>query len=508
MPDQDHRGELDSSADSLSIAGVIWGPARRNLTIGLILTVSMAAFEALAVATVLPAAVADIGGLNWYGWVFSGFMLANLVSITMAGHAADRQGVARPFVIGSALFVAGLLGAGCAPWMPLMVASRVAQGLGAGAIGAVAYVVVARGYSAAARPRMLAMLSSAWVVPGLIGPALAGFIADHSSWRWVFIGLAPATVVASALAVPSLRRLDHSLAAASAGNPTMTALRLALGAGAAMYGLGCGEPRLAVVMIVIGVALALPALRQLLPAGTLRAQRGLPAAVATVGLLGFAFFAAEAFLPLSLIEMRKQSATVSGIALTAATVTWTCGAWIQSHFAGRLSHRLLTLSGLLLIIVGVAGITTIVVSTAPVVVAMIAWGIAGLGMGLAYSTATLAVLEAAPEGGEGAAAAAAQLSNVLGAALGTGVGGAIVAVSTTMPTPSLGSAIALVDAIAIVVAALGLVAARGLPDHLNRRALTLTLSQRRLSIFSATGRRSENGKQETGDRKSKTGHSA
>lgn len=464
MSDEDQRRAVDSAADSLSIATLIWGPERRHLTIGLILTVSMAAFEALAVATVLPAVVADIGGLDWYGWVFSGFMLANLVSITMAGHAADRQGVAKPFVLGSGLFVLGLIGAGGAPRMPWMVVSRVAQGLGAGAIASVAYVAVARGYRAAARPRMLAMLSSAWVVPGLIGPALAGFVADHIGWRWVFIGLAPPTILASALAVPSLRRLDRRLSAVDAGNQTVTALRLAIGAGAVLYGLTCGALVLAAAMIVIGAALALPALRRLLPAGSLRAEPGLPAAVATVGLLGFAFFAAEAFLPLSLIQVRHQSATVSGIALTAATVTWTCGAWIQSHLTARASHRQLTVSGLLLIIVGIAGIAPIMVSAASVVVAIIAWGIAGLGMGIAYTAATLVVLETAPAGGEGAAASAAQLSNVLGTALGTGVGGAIVALSTATPGLAIDTAIAVVDATAIVVAALGLVAARGLPS--------------------------------------------
>jgi MFS family permease len=361
-----------------SVSAVIWGPERRNLTIGLILTVSMGAFEALAVATVLPAAVKDIGGLEWYGWVFSGFMLANLVSITTAGRAADLHGVAQPFVLGTGFFVAGLLGAGLAPAMPLVVASRIAQGLGAGALSSVAYVAIARAYPPGARPRMLAMLSSAWVVPGLVGPALAGAVADHVSWRWVFLGLAPPTTVASALAVPSLRSLGPSTAAASATKHTLTALYLAAGAGAALFGLGRADNLpVAVALLVAGVGLALPALIRLLPAGTLRARRGLPAAVATVGLLGFAFFAAEAFLPLSLTEVRGQSTMVAGVALTAATLTWTAGAWIQARLAGRESRRWLTASGLVLMIGGVAGIALVVTTTLPVAGAAIAWGIAG-----------------------------------------------------------------------------------------------------------------------------------
>ena len=445
-----------------SDAATIWGPELRNLTVGLVLTVSMAAFEALAVATVLPAAVNDIGGMEWYGWVFSGFMLANLVSITTAGRAADRRGVARPFVLGSGLFVLGLLGAGVAPTMAAVVASRIAQGLGAGAISSVAYVAIARAYPAQARPRMLAILSSAWVIPGLIGPAVAGAVADHVSWRWVFLGLAPPTLLASALAVPSLRRLGPLAAVQVTTNHTTTALRLAVGTGATLFGLGCADLRLVAVMVVAGIAMALPALRHLLPPGTLRGTRGLPAAVATVGLLGFAFFAAEAFLPLSLTQVRGQSTMLSGIALTAATLTWTTGAWIQARLAARVSRRRLTVNGLLLIVAGVAGIGVVAATTVPVSVAVVAWGIAGLGMGIAYSTATLVVLESAPTGSEGAASSAAQLANVLGTALGTGVGGAILIVVSALPASSTGAGIVVVDASAIAAAMLALLTARRL----------------------------------------------
>jgi MFS family permease len=450
-------------ASGAAIAAAIWGIERRNLTIGLLLTVSMAAFEALAVATVLPAAVRDIGGLDWYGWVFSGFMLANLVSITTSGRAADQRGVARPFILGSGLFVAGLLGAGLAPAMPLVVASRIAQGLGAGAISSVAYIAIARAYPVGARPRMLAMLSSAWVVPGLIGPALAGTVADHASWRWVFLGLAPPTLLASALAVPSLRRLAPSAAAATDTNHTLTAMALAAGTGAALFGLGCREWRLAAATLVVGIAVALPALIRLLPAGTLRARHGLPAAIATVGLLGFAFFAAEAFLPLSLTEVRGQSTTISGLALTAATLTWTTGAWIQVRLAGHESRRRLTAGGLVLIIGGVVGIAVVIMTTVPVAFAAIAWGVAGLGMGLAFSTTTLVVLESAPSGEEGLWSSAAQLANVLGTALGTGIGGAIVALVTASAANSMRSGVVAVDAAGIGVAMVALLAARRLP---------------------------------------------
>ncbi|MBC8078103.1 MAG: MFS transporter, partial [Chloroflexales bacterium] len=164
----------------------VWDGAHCLLTIGLILVVSGAAFETLAVATTLPATVRELGGLNLYGWAFSVFQLTSLIGITVAGAEADRRGPAGPLIAGVALFVAGLLVAGLAPSMPVLILGRAVQGLGAGCISSVSYTVVGQGYAEAARPQMLAIMASAWVIPGLIGPAIAGLVADSLGWRWIF----------------------------------------------------------------------------------------------------------------------------------------------------------------------------------------------------------------------------------------------------------------------------------------------------------------------------------
>ncbi len=450
-------------------AGGVWDRGHRSLTIGLILTVSMGAFEALAVATILPAAVADIGGLELYGWVFSGFMLANLVGISVGGSAADRVGVGRPYVAGSVLFAAGLLGAGCAASMPIVVVSRVAQGFGAGAISSVAYVAVARAYGPEARPRMLAMLASAWVVPGLIGPAVAGSVADHVGWRWVFLGLAPYTAAAASLTVPALHRLARTAPLADKKAPTLAALRLALGTGAALFGVTLKSIPLAAALIGLGATLAVPALRHLVPRGTLRARPGLPAAIATLGLLNFAFFGAEAFLPLTLTALHGQSTTMAGIALTAATLSWTSGAWIQERLVQHRSRRAVVSVGLFLTLCGIGGIATLDLPGVPALIAIPTWGIAGLGIGLAYTTLTLVILDVAPAGDEGAASAAMQLVAVLGTALGTGLGGAAVALTTTAGR-SPRSGIALVNAATMLAAGVAIAAARGLPGRAARNS--------------------------------------
>jgi MFS family permease len=152
----------------------VWSPNRRALTLGLALTITLVGFEALAIATVLPDVNRDLHGISLHGWVFSGFFLGSLLGIVDAGRQSDRRGPAAPFVVGITLFGLGLLAGGLAPSMPVLVAARCVQGIGAGAIPAVGYVAIGRAYPASLQPRMFAMLSTAWVLPGVIGPAIVG----------------------------------------------------------------------------------------------------------------------------------------------------------------------------------------------------------------------------------------------------------------------------------------------------------------------------------------------
>src|SRR5699024_10631260 len=152
---------------------------------------TLVGFEALAIATAMPAVEDDLGDIYLYGWVFSAFLLASLVGIAYAGDRADVAGPARPFAIGLGLFAVGLIIGGAAPSMQVLVLGRAIQGLGAGAIPAIAYVAIGLAYPEALRPRMFALNATAWVLPGLVGPAIAGAIAEFLTWRVVFVGLVP-----------------------------------------------------------------------------------------------------------------------------------------------------------------------------------------------------------------------------------------------------------------------------------------------------------------------------
>ena len=237
------------SARGLRVRSGLLSPERRALTIGLVLVITLVAFEGLAVATVMPAAQRELGGLRYYGWTFSAFLLASIVGIVWAGEQCDRHGPARPLVAGLLLFAAGLIIAGCAPSMLVLVAGRAVQGLGAGVVPSVAYVAIGRGYDASMRSRMFAVLASAWVVPGLIGPVIAGAVAEYASWRLVFLGLLPLIVVAAALVLPALRRLGAPDATAASSSRTAAAALLVIGVGLALAGLAVGSLVVAVALI-------------------------------------------------------------------------------------------------------------------------------------------------------------------------------------------------------------------------------------------------------------------
>ena len=446
-----------------------FAPDRRLLTIGLIGLVSAAAFEGMAVPTVLPALVADLGGLELYGWAFSAFWLTNIIGITLAGADADRRGPGRAFAIGVALFAAGMAVSGMATEMWVVIAGRAVQGFGSGAIGSVVYAAIARAYPSSVTPRMIALVSSAWVVPGLIGPALAGWVTDTLDWRWVFLGIVPPVALMGLAVFPQLARLGPAQRTAvpmrGDRRRAFDALRLALGStlvlGALTIGpvaieLGglavvVGRLPLALLLAAVGAALGISALRHLLPSGTLRLRRGRPSVLAAVFAITFAFFGTEAFVPLTVVDVRGESVTLGGIALSAAAVSWASGSWLQARAAAAGIRRWLVTGGAALIGAGIVVTALVLLPTVPVLVAALGWAVAGLGMGLAYSMLALMVLETAVPGEEGFSSSALQLMFTLGTAFGAGVGGAIVAVAD-VGTISLDSAIGILDAVMVAMA--------------------------------------------------------
>jgi MFS family permease len=461
-----------------NISDGLWAPERRTLTIGLVLTITFIASEALAVVTVMPVVAHDLGGLDLYGWVFSAFMLGSVVGIVAAGREADRRGPVVPYLAGLVLFACGLAVAGLAPSMPVLVAGRVLQGLGAGAVPAVAYVAIGRSMPDRLRPRMMAVLSTAWVAPGLAGPAASAIVAHLFGWRWVFLGLVPVVAVTGSLAIPALIRLGRPARRARSGGEAEHRVidGIAVAAGAALLLGGLTElsghgPGLAIgaVLVVAGLGLGIPVLRRLLPPGALRARQGLPATILSRGLLTFTFFGADAYVTLTITTVRHHSPGLAGIAVTGSTLGWTAGAWVQARLSERWEGRQMVGIGLAVVLFGLAGMALVLSPSVPVTVGIIAWTVAGFGMGLSYAPISLMMLREAPAGREGWASASLNLADVLGTAIGIGVGGAAVAATVRTGRPvALGVAIAFAIAAAVGVA--GLAISRRLPaGHLKPR---------------------------------------
>src|ERR1700730_9181772 len=182
---------------------------------------------------------------------------------------------------------------------------------------------------------MGAVLSSAWILPSLVGPALAGVIARFWTWRVVFLALLPLVPCALWLILEPLTHIDAQPAREPTSNRTRSAVQLAFGVALLLFGLQQSSLAAIAGSVITGAVLAWPALQQTLPPGTLRLRRGLPTILGTRGLLTFAFFAALAFFPLALELGRGLTATVAGVGLSVGSVRGTSGSWVPAHLRSR-----------------------------------------------------------------------------------------------------------------------------------------------------------------------------
>jgi MFS family permease len=419
-----------------SPAGVFDREHRRT-TVGLLMLITFIAFEAMAVGTAMPTAVAELDGLAWYGWPFSAFLVASVVGMVIGGDAGDRRGprVALPWSV--AVFAAGLLLAGLAGHMALFVAGRAVQGLGAGVMVVLLYVIAAQAYDPVLRPRLFGAFSTAWVLPALVGPLVAGLVTEHASWRVVFLGLLPLIALGALLVVSAGRSFT---APANPAPPAPARRWWAALAGLGIVALQYAGQRLDLLgaaLAVAGIAALVAGLRPLLPPGTARARPGLPAVVASRGLLAGAFFGMDALLPLALTSVHGYSPTAAGIPLTAGAIGWATASNLQGRFPAVPRERLLR-AGFVLLGVGLAGSALAAVPALGGWPAYPFWALAGLGMGLGMPSVGVLLLDQSPEHRRGADSAALQIADVTASALCVGLAGVLVAAAATglLPLPA------------------------------------------------------------------------
>lgn len=406
----------------------------RATTLGMVALVALVAFEALAVAAAMPTIAGALDGLPLYGLAFGMTLATSIVGMVVGGQSNDRDGPARPLWAGLACFVAGLLLAGLAFNMPMLLAGRFLQGLGAGALSVTLFVLAGCCYPPDMRPRLFAAFSAAWVVPTLLGPALSGWIVQTLGWRWVFLAVPLAAVPAAYLLRPALAAMRVPRAQTPLPlRPRRTLFASGTAGGLCLLQLG-GQLRgsEALVCLMVGAGAAALCAHRLLPAGTLSARRGLPSVIALRGTVCAAFYATEAFLPLLLSSERGLAPVWAGVALSAGALGWSAGSQYQGHSRNGWSrHRFLRV-GTAALWGGLALTVSATWPGMPLLLALLGWCVAGLGMGLISASLSILTLSLSAPGEEGANGASLQLCEATTVAAALAIGGSLFAACLTI----------------------------------------------------------------------------
>ena len=400
-------------------------------TLGSSSLVFLAAFEALAVTTVMPVIAADLDGRALYSTAFAATMAAGVVGMVVAGAWADRRGPARALLTAVAVFALGLAVAGTAQHMEVFVAARFVQGLGGGGITVALYVLVARVYPAEQHPRIFGVFAAAWVVPSMIGPFVAGVVAESLSWHWVFLGVLALVAAATAMVLPMLRDAGGGEATPRTGDGARIVASVVVALGAVALGPGGRWWTVPLLLMVIAVAA-----RPLLPPGTFTARRGLPATVLLCAVAGATFFSTEVYLPLLLHDVYGLPASLSGITLTAGAIAWATASHVQGRLP-RVPHGAVIRTGAVLLAAGAGAELAVAALGLHPALAAAGWLLAGGGMGLMNPRVSTLVLAESKPGEQGFNSAAKSISDAVGASVALALAGLLF--TTLQSAPFVGT---------------------------------------------------------------------
>ena len=416
------------------------GPLSRaylQVTLAVLVLVTIVAFESMAVSTAMPAVAQDLDAVRSYGFAFSVMLTGQLLGIVLAGVWADRSGPLPGTFVGQALLAGGALTCGLSTRLDVFLVGRGLTGLGGGLLMVMLYVIAGRVYPSQVRPRLFTYISAAWVLPALLGPPISAWLTETLSWRWVFWGVVPPVIITMAVLLDAGRRVDTSRLRMTASARDHAAhvrvawagLGIALAAGALQFGTHDLVLRWSVATAVavaglLGIAAIAPVL---VPRGTWRMAPGLPSTVLARALLCAGFFGGVTFVPLFLVGQRHASLQLAGLALAVGSIGWAAGAWYQGRRRMTLPrHRLIEL-GAVLLTTGLLALSLIAWLDVPGWASVLALLLAGLAMGVGVTTTTILALELSPVEQHGEASSALQLSDVLGSVVGVAAATALFA---------------------------------------------------------------------------------
>lgn len=411
-------------------AATIWDRQRIWVTLGAVALIFLGAIEALAVTTVMPIVSEALDGQALYAVAFAGTLATSVIGMVATGAWSDARGPRGALYVAVTLFILGLLISGFAVTMHQFLIGRLVQGLGAGGQTVALYVVVARLYPPHLHGRIFAAFAAAWVVPSMVGPFLAGAVAEYLDWRWAFLGVAVLTAVAFVMIAVRLRGVD--LGHGEPQDHRVLVVRLALAVVVAVLAVvvgfsadmvpSIGWPVALGAVVAIGLAV-LP----LLPRRTLRAGAGLPSVVLMRGIAAGAFFAAEAYIPYLLMKKFGFSATWAGVALMLAALAWAGASALQGRYGERLGNHRITLISLGSLLVAMLCVVIAALFDVSPAVVVIGWAFAGGGMGLLYPRLTVLTLAYSDETNQGFNSSALSISDATGSAAAIALAGLAVA---------------------------------------------------------------------------------
>ena len=394
----------------------------------------LAALDQTVVATALPTIVGELGGLEYYSWVVTAYLLSATVSTPIYGKLSDMYGRRALFQAAILIFLVGSLLAGIAQGMLQLIIFRGLQGVGAGGLMALTFAVIGDVVSPRERGRYIGLLGGAWAFASVIGPLIGGVIVDNVSWRWVFlinlpVGALAFVVTSSVLHLPITGR-PHRIDVEGAILLVIgvTCLLLSLVWGGAQYAwsspfiLGLVTAGLAGIAGFVIWETRAP--EPLLPM-RLFGSSIFSVSSALAFLTGMALFAGVIFLPLFLQIVAGESATNSGLLLlplTAGIVTGSIGSGRIISRTGR--YRIWPIGGLALATVGMWLLSTMTAATSPSVSAVY-MVVLGVGVGSAMQVTVLAVQNSVAHRDLGVATSAAQFFRQMGGSFGVALFAAI-----------------------------------------------------------------------------------
>jgi MFS family permease len=416
--------------------------AHLPFAVGAVALVTLGAFENRATMTVLPTVARDLDGLWLFGAASAAPLVSFVVATVVAGAWADHRGPVRPLRAGMLAFTISQVAMALAPGMAVFTLGRFGSGIAEALMDVSLTVLLARTMPEELRAKVFAAFAAAWVLPSLVGPPIAGLLTEVLSWRTVFgIGVA-LLPIAWLLLRPAMRAEGSS--AGDAGAQTAWTPRehravraaalaaaglAALTAGGSLLGRSGPVEALGGALVLVGTACTVPAVRTVLPAGTLRFAPGIPALVALRGLVAAAFGTAGSLLPLMLTTIHGLGPAAAGASLTVTGLSWAAGS--QLHGLAVVQRRVPAVRrlavGFALIAVGVLGPALTSLDALPVVAGLVLWGVAGLGMGIVSPTLSTQLLLFAPLSDQGRITAASSLTASVAQAIGLAAAGALIA---------------------------------------------------------------------------------